>query len=520
MTMSRGTLRAFARFSRTASDTLSVMGVLGVPSGTSTRAKLHWSVLACAAILVLAAWIRLTAARTDLWLDELVSLHLALQLPTPLHAITVLHDNNHVLNTSWLSFLGAGRSELSYRLPNVAAGIAIVVLGWALTPASPAYAKLVSALVLATSMLLVTHTSEARGYGPAIACVLAALLVLQRGLAGAPRAWLAPLFWLCCVLGVLWHLSAAMGYAALLAYWLAARRHQPLGALSREALRWHFVPVAALFAQYLLFTRRLKIGGGHELTVADTVSTTAAWTLGVPVDPSTRWLALASVAGVTVLALRELWRARDPRWVLYASGLLFPVLTLLAAHIPHSAPRYLLFSVTFFSLLLGHAASLWIARGGPARFATLALLALSLVLNTAGDLELIRLGRGSYHVAVSFLLEHGSASAITVTSDHDFRNGLLLAHYAAAARGGARIQYLSSKRLPAAGSEWLILHRNAGDSSAEPPAHFQLAQHAYDKRLALPCATTSGMSWYVYRRRAPAAANGSRSTSFGMLDAR
>ena len=58
-------------------------------------------------ILLAAVAIRVWAAGSDLWLDEVWSLSLAKQLSSSFDVISSLHEtNNHVLNTLWLAFLG------------------------------------------------------------------------------------------------------------------------------------------------------------------------------------------------------------------------------------------------------------------------------------------------------------------------------------------------------------------------------------------------------------------------------
>src|SRR5712675_1507308 len=84
--------------------------------------------------LLWAVGLRVFSARGDLGLDEVWSLGIASRLFSALEVYAVKHDNNHLLNTLWLVWLGQGRSELLYRLPSVVAGIVTVGVAVALLP--------------------------------------------------------------------------------------------------------------------------------------------------------------------------------------------------------------------------------------------------------------------------------------------------------------------------------------------------------------------------------------------------
>ena len=81
------------------------------------------------AVLAAAALVRLAAAWNDLWLDEIWTITLVGNLRSPLGVFTLHHDNNHVLNTLWAYAVRRFDSDLVYRLPAWAGGVATVVLG-------------------------------------------------------------------------------------------------------------------------------------------------------------------------------------------------------------------------------------------------------------------------------------------------------------------------------------------------------------------------------------------------------
>lgn len=466
------------------------------PAAQATR----WSI-ACGAVVLAAIALRVLAARGDLWLDEVWSLDLASRLASPLDAYGLKHDNNHILNTMWLVLLGVSRPDWAYRLPSELAGAAAVVVSGALVPRKNLAGRLATLLLVGSSTLLVTYSSEARGYMLAVCASLLSLLALEWLFAGGRLRWVAPLFWVSTVLGFVAHLSAATAWIAIALYWLARRApRSDRSTLLREAVSLHLVPALALAAHYLVFVRQLGIGGGEEATSAQAIAAAAALTLGLPAEPAALAVtALLVVVGLFALALFTLARERDASWVLFGAGVTLPVIALYAMRIQHAAPRYLLISVVFFLLLLGRVAGRWIERGGLARGACVALLLCVVALNSLGDLELIRLGRGSYRRAVDFIVAHSEPGPITISSDHDFRNLMLLAHYAPMHEARARLSYLTARDLPPEGTQWLIVHRIAGQSDAPPDQVLRRGQ-PYEMRLALPCGRVSGMSWYLYQR--------------------
>jgi hypothetical protein len=254
-----------------------------------------------------------------------------------------------------------------------------------------------------------------------------------------------------------------------------------------------------LLALYVLFVARMQIGGGHFMTPGQVALATAAMTLGLGEAMPGAVLPMVLVSGVAMLALYELWRARDLRWVLFTAGIVLPPIALVASGIRHASHRYILLSVTFFLLLLGTVSGRWIARAGAARAGCLALLCLLIALNVLGDVELIRRGRGSYRAALALMLGQPGSGQIVVTSDHDFRNPLILEHYARMHPDGGRLRYVSAAKLQEQDAQWLILHRVAGEPDV-PPDHIAVRGQLYDKQLSLPCAITAGMSWYLFSR--------------------
>ncbi|HEX7476449.1 MAG TPA: glycosyltransferase family 39 protein [Polyangiales bacterium] len=455
-------------------------------------------------ILVVGLALRVAAAAGDFGIDEISSMRIAALLQGPLAAFRVRHDNNHILNTMWLYWLGADHAAVVYRAPSILAGVVTIVVGGVIARHHGRAAALTTALLLCVSTLLVNSASEARGYAPAMAFIACSVWLLERRLAGSRSRWLAALFGACQVLAMLCHLSAAVVCAALGFHWLVQRaRRGDRRTLVAEAFTLHALPGLAALALFLFFVRGMQVGGGATNGKWNTLMQTAGLVFGLPLDAPSLALGACVVAGLGVLALTDLWRRDDSRWVLYTVGIGFPLLGLAMYDITYAAPRYILMSVFFLLLALGSWLGRAIERTGAMRLAGIGVWCTLVTLNFMGDLELARLGRGSFRQGVAFIISQSKPGPISVMSDHDFRNPLLLSYYARFHPQGDRLVYWLSDHLPAEGVEWLILHRTCGESP--PVAQTIVNGDHYTRRLALPTAALSGISWFIYRRDPPAA---------------
>ena len=130
---------------------------------------------------VVAALIRIVAARGELWLDEVWSIRLVQESAHSLRDIVfnIKHDNNHFINSFVIYILGPGRAEWLYRAPAVLAGtLAVLVAAWTYRRKN---IITISAAVVLTgfSYLLVQYSSEARGYAYEILFSILAFAMLS-----------------------------------------------------------------------------------------------------------------------------------------------------------------------------------------------------------------------------------------------------------------------------------------------------------------------------------------------------
>ena len=156
---------------------------------------------------------------TDLWLDELWSMNMALSASSPLNLATVYkfkHDNNHILNTVWIYFVGAGRPFYVYRMLAFACGVLSLPLVWSLCCRHGERAAALATMLVATWYQFAHYTSESRGYAPMLFFILLAWWSLDRYLLSA--TWYhAAIFVSACVLGILSHFSFILSARAMCA---------------------------------------------------------------------------------------------------------------------------------------------------------------------------------------------------------------------------------------------------------------------------------------------------------------
>ena len=471
---------------------------------------------ALAAIVAAGAAVRLLACRGDLWLDEVWTLALLDRVHSPLGILTEMrHANNHVLNTLFAYAVGPLEHDTLYRAPAWLGGVLAIALGARLAwlgdgpirsdrrPAADASAgtrAVWAAAVLAGSYLLVLYGSEARGYSLSLAFLFAALAVAITDdvRAASPRA---PAYWLASTLAVLSHPLAVHGIVAALS-WSAlrlARRPVGWGERCRAFLWWHAAPVAAILAFYLGFLR-----AAHATLSGPAGTPLAAWTnaiamaAGLPAQvPPIGIVVLWAV--VLVVGLLWLWRRGSDLWILYAvASAGSPAVLALLERSDLTYERFFLVAGAFW-LLLGARllATLW--HGGGARRAAAVLTLMGFLAGNGFRIErLLRDQRGHYEDALRRALADSTSDVVTLTSDHDFRNGLLVAYHAPRVPAGERLRYVRRSDATTAAPEWLLQHSLTDDH--RPPRMLREFGRRYvfiDHFAATP---PSGFHWYLYRR--------------------
>src|SRR5262245_56886673 len=214
------------------------------------------------AAVLLGLALRLPALGSEFWLDEILSWRLAREAGSPAGVFAIRHDNNHHLNTTWLTLWPDGAAVSCYRLHALQAGMAsLAVAAWVARRWGTAEA-VVTAALFACNYWLVIAATEARGYALAVLFALGAFAALGRYLEARKWPWLLA-FWLACALGFLSHLSFVHAYLGFVVWSLRrfARERGRAGDELRSLLGCHAGVIAFFAPFYLCCVRGMEVAG-------------------------------------------------------------------------------------------------------------------------------------------------------------------------------------------------------------------------------------------------------------------
>lgn len=481
--------------------------------------------------LLVATVLRLPGLFQDFWLDEIWSWFLVWN-PDGTSRIsgfwgvfTEIHqDNNNFLQTAWLWLSGPWNSLVWYRLPVLLAGVIAVGVAGQLAarwyPEHPLAARVWGMFLMATSQVYVAYASEGRGYSfalcAAVACHWCLGHIMQRRTLGPATGYAV-----CASLGFLGHLSflpvfAAQGAWGLTAWMRGLRKHarakddaahEPRRSLAPPLCVAFGLPALVVAALWWVDLRQSRVGSGPQMNPWSVAQD--AWAMPVGSSLPAGWTPLAAVLFL-VLVANGLWHLRRlPRMEIVSLagviGLAFAILFGLApAGLVY--PRHFLVAWTLLLPAAGCGlAGLWQSARGP-------WLAILLVMGWlwGNGAELVRFyqcGRGGYQQAIQDLVQADLAAVITVGSDHDFRNGLLLQFYQARSRHSApaapgtdlsRLRYVPQQAWGRVTPAWLILHALNRDAGFPPDV--TIGPDRFVRFRTYPFAGPVGWHWGLYRR--------------------
>jgi len=196
---------------------------------------------------------------------------------------------------------------------------------------------------------------------------------------------------------------------------------------------------------------------------------------------------------------------RDDRWIFYAVVILLPLVLLpILLSVPLSV-RYFMISVAASLVLLSSGCAALLHRGVGGRDIGLTLLAVFIAGNAVSTCNLLRFGRGQYLAAIRFMETHSSDRNLLITSDNDFRNGMLLNYYKRYLGRPNEMQYLDQTILreenvrtngSSTGPEWAILHRF--DLTQQPERIIDPYGNHYRLVSIYRYSDLSGWNWLLY----------------------
>lgn len=453
--------------------------------------RFHTAVI-LAVIVAIAGALRLPGLTSEPWLDEIWSIDLARATASASGVfLKIHHDNNNPLNTLFLYFVSAKGSWATDRLLSFISGLlTIALLGW--DPEDRARGLLTAALA-AVSAPMVLYATEARGYAPLALFALGCFRLLRvRGpLTPARNA----AFWTCALLAFLSHLTFVYVFAALV-IWIAATWP---GDGRLQGLLVLFGPPAVAFAAIALVQiTGMQIGAANRNSFAQVVIHTLSLWAGAPAQAAVGVTTTAVLVGIIGRELWNLHRHRVGEFVFFSA--LFAGATLFVALLPFPFERHFFACLPFALMLAAGGLMRGLRRAGAARM----LAGVFLVLFMVGNGERLRAfatdGRGHYLEAVQRMATETAGDMISVGSDHDFRNGMMLAFYGAYLSPPKRIDYVIASERTARKPEWYLRHSFSVDLRTVPLMIKLPGVASYRLIAVYPYGGLSGWMWMLYRR--------------------
>jgi hypothetical protein len=126
----------------------------------------------------------------------------------------------------------------------------------------------------------------------------------------------------------------------------------------------------------------------------------------------------------------------------------------------------------------------------------LTLLAIFVVGNAVSTCNLLRFGRGQYLAALRFMEKNSDSQDVVITSDHDFRNGMLVDYYRRYLARPDSMRYANGATLNASGADWLILHRF--ELTERPDQVTDIYGNNYQLVSIYRYSDLSGWNWLLY----------------------
>ncbi len=436
-----------------------------------SQQKIDIALLAC---VVIGLAIRLVAASGGPWLDEIWSWEIARE-----GEVLVAHDNNHLLNTLWLWLMKDSSQTLAWRLPSViCGGISIWITGIILRRLGREHA-ITGALLIAICHPLVVYQSEARGYASMLMCMLICIDLQLRWLEYPERRRQIRLGLITAAMfGVLSHLSFGLFYVLLVICGYVISR------FDRRMLVDHAIGFGFIGFWWLVFGRRMSIGGGNELQALDVFSATISDIIGYTLSAHIGWI-VAAVLMLIGCAFSIRNKSSRLAIILATITIGYPILILLMKdkliYVRYFLPAILCATMLIASLL----GQLFVDR----RWSVIGVILLMLIAKGHGtqDASLLMDGRDHHSQAIARMMSKRGRE-VSVGSPANFQLRTILNYY-------AMKQQTPIAELIDEGPEWLvIMHSPSPDTIIR-------GNHIYDLDSSYPAHSLSGIPWEIYRRR-------------------
>lgn len=466
--------------------------------------------------LVVGIGLRVHGAATELWLDEIWSINNVKDLSSPLEILgSLTSDNNHLINSLWLYFLSTHSHPLLLRAISVFFALGSLYLTYAIGNLRSPLHSAVFMTLIAVSYPVVIYSTEARGYAGLIFFLL---LSFYHAVHWIKAAKISNALWLncACALGVMAHFSFLQFLPALAIWCLLSRLKSGSGKKAVSETIFLFSPVLAVVGWlYLTHIRFISEGSGPlkgylEVTI-NALSVSVGGFEMSPISPWRLFVPLGLAVLVCITALIEIMKLRkedDNLWMLYLTGIfVVPALTLFVMQPRVIFIRYFLPAIMLLYLLLAGLFTRWLKDNSPKRrYIGLILLLGYIALHGVTDTRFIYNGRGNYTGLTSEMLTASPNTTVSYSSDHDYRNPVLIEYLSERLGEKNRFRYIDHEAMKTVAHkpDWYITH--SLDSTVEPQPDLMVAETAYSLHSSYYHTALSGFSGHLYRRvdRTPA----------------
>jgi hypothetical protein len=452
-----------------------------------------------AAGMLLGGLLILFAARGDLWLDEIWSVFIAEAARTPWEIISVYkHDNNHVLNTLYLYLLGKQEHLLFYRLFSIVSGIASLVLLVKIAQRWGRFESIFVLLLAGTSYPLILYFSEARGYAPAIFFGLLSFYIIQESQNHYSPVKLVS-FWIISILGTLAHLTFVIVFLALVIYIIHYEfsTGKTFFMKSWQILKYLFVPFVFIASFYFYFVKGMAIGGGPPIDRYSQLVRGINCLLGLP--DALWYVGLLILVLLLSVVVYMLYADKSPIWSFSLAVLIIvPAAIIIITNPEYFHYRYLIVCFPFYYLVMAFVlARAYRADKKMLHYFAMIVIILYVMGQSYRLVPFFQYGRGSYQPIVIEMENASSSDIITVGSDNDFRNKMVLSFYSRFLQNQKKIQYIDQQFWNSDPPEWMIVH--SLDESAKPESWIQTAtDKIYRLVKTEKFSGDSGFNWFLY----------------------
>jgi hypothetical protein len=116
----------------------------------------------------------------------------------------------------------------------------------------------------------------------------------------------------------------------------------------------------------------------------------------------------------------------------------------------------------------------------------------------SADAALIVFGRGGYRAAMYYMAAQTPGPVVSVATDHELRNGLLMDYYAPLVEPKKEFRRFDFDAWPKPSPHWLILHSYEDRQPQREVRGSRAGRYILVRDF--PHAGVSGWHWYLYRK--------------------